>query len=86
MDKKNKQDRAIRQEFPVIYRKLSTSIEMHINSIIHDEFTAKEICQEIFLKAWQKLDQWKGTGKIQSWIYRIAANLSLNYLRDIRKK
>ena len=70
----------------MIYQKLSKSIEIHINSIIHDEFTAKEICQETFLKAWQKLDQWKGSGKIKSWIYRIATNLSLNYLRDIKNK
>lgn len=36
---------------------------------------------EHFLKAWRNLDDFRGGSKLSTWLYRIAVNESLDYLR-----
>ncbi len=46
-----------------------------------DMEAAKDLAQETFVSAWQNLGGFKGDSKFESWVYRIAANKSLNYLK-----
>jgi RNA polymerase sigma-70 factor (ECF subfamily) len=45
---------------------------------------ANDVLQNVFLKAWSHLDDFHQDSKISTWIYRIAVNESLDFLR--RKK
>ena len=45
----------------------------------------QDIVQEVFLRVWTRAYQWNGRGKVKSWIYRIATNLSLNALRSKKR-
>ena len=47
---------------------------------------AADVTQEVFIKVLEKIDQYKGNSKISTWIIRIAINLSLNHLRDNKKR
>jgi len=40
-----------------------------------------DICQDIFIKVYQNLGQFRGDSKISTWIGKIAYNVCLNYLR-----
>jgi RNA polymerase sigma-70 factor (ECF subfamily) len=42
----------------------------------------EEVCQEVFLKVVQRLNQFHGDSQLQTWIFRIAANAA----RDLRDK
>ena len=42
--------------------------------------TAEDLCQEVFLKAWQALPRFKGRSLIYSWLYRIAVNCSKDFI------
>lgn len=53
---------------------------------LQNEHDAADVTQEVFIKALEKIDQYKGEAKISTWIIRIAINLSLNYLRDNKKR
>lgn len=48
---------------------------------------ADDIAQEVFVKAYTALDNFRGESNIYTWLYRIAVNLSINHLRKqkIRK-
>ena len=48
--------------------------------------TAEDLCQEVFLKAWQALPSFKGGSLIYSWLYRIAVNCCKDYLRKRRRQ
>ena len=48
---------------------------------VRDPETAKDLCQEVFLKAWQALPNFKGHCVFYSWLYQIAVNRSLDFLR-----
>ena len=47
--------------------------------VSHDD--ADDIVQDVFVKVWNSLDQFKGDSQIFTWIYRIAVNESLTFLR-----
>jgi RNA polymerase sigma-70 factor (ECF subfamily) len=42
---------------------------------------AKEICQQVFMKAFEHLSSYDPNRKFFSWIYRVAINESINYLK-----
>ena len=49
---------------------------------IRDRETAKDISQEVFLKAFKALPDFKGGSAFYSWIYRIAINSSIDFQRQ----
>jgi len=42
---------------------------------------AIELCQEVFLKVYSHLDQYDSNYKFSTWIYKIANNLAIDFLR-----
>jgi RNA polymerase sigma-70 factor (ECF subfamily) len=47
---------------------------------------AKDVLQDTFLRAFQKLDQFQGESSFYTWIYRIAVNLALSGHRRQRAR
>lgn len=47
---------------------------------------AKDVVQEVFIRLWQKRQQWQPRGSVRAYIYRIARNLSLNACRERRTR
>ena len=43
---------------------------------------AEDLLQEVFLAAHRKLDTFRGESALGTWLYRLAANLCLDYLRS----
>src|SRR5215510_15411241 len=43
---------------------------------------AEDMLQEIFLSAHRKLDSFRGESALGTWLYRLAVNLCLDYLRS----
>lgn len=72
--------------FSILYEKLPDKLTAHIRMLIHDDNAEEELCQETFLKIWQRIDTWQQKGALQAWIYKIATNLAWNYIRDIKKR
>lgn len=62
--------------------------EMHIGRVYalcvrlcNDRDMAEDLAQESFVLAWRKLDKFRGDSAFGSWLYRIATNTVLSYLR-----
>lgn len=56
------------------------------NSFLHDKTNAEDITQEVFIEVFLSIHKFKGDSKISTWLYRISANKSLNYIRDNKKR
>ena len=48
--------------------------------------TAEDLLQEIFLQAFRKLGSFKGDAAIGTWLYRLAINCCLDFVRSRRAK
>jgi len=42
---------------------------------------AEDIAQDVFIKVWEKIQSFKSESSLKTWIYRIAVNTSLNFIR-----
>ena len=51
-----------------------------------EESLAADATQEVFMKVWQHLSKFRAEAKISTWLYRIAVNTCLNYLRKASVK
>lgn len=51
-----------------------------------DGDAANDLLQETFIKVWQNLDKFRNQSQISTWIYRIAVNTCLSYLRSTKRK
>lgn len=56
------------------------------NRFVHSREDAMDISQEVFIKAYRSVDQFRGQARLSTWLYRIAVNKSLNFLRDKKRK
>ena len=65
---------------PLVY-KYQQKIYNLIYRKVRDRETAEDLCQEVFLKAWQALPNFKGQSVFYSWLYQIAVNCSIDFLR-----
>ncbi len=52
-----------------------------IYDYVGDYEDARDLAQDVFIKAFQKLDQFEGRSKFSTWIYRIAVNQALDFRR-----
>jgi RNA polymerase sigma-70 factor (ECF subfamily) len=48
-------------------------------SVVKDEFTAEEVVQDAFMKAFENLKQFKFQSKFSTWFYRIVVNIAFKY-------
>ena len=55
----------------------------HVYRLVRDVAIAEELSQEVFLRVYRTRD-YQPTAKFRSWLFRIATNLALNWLRDHR--
>ncbi len=46
---------------------------------------AEDLTQESFIRAWQKLDSFRGDSKFSSWLYRLTSNVVIGHLRSNNK-
>jgi RNA polymerase sigma-70 factor (ECF subfamily) len=64
---------------------LVTRYERRLVSVIlrfvHDVELARDLAQETFLKAYQRLDQFDPSRRFGPWLFRIGVNQTLDYLR-----
>jgi RNA polymerase sigma-70 factor (ECF subfamily) len=67
--------------FDAIMRKYQEKIYHLMYQRVRDRETAKDLCQEAFLKAWQALPKFEGRAAFYNWLYRIAVNCSIDFLR-----
>lgn len=69
-------------EFQHIYQKnYAKVISLCLGYVKGNEFLAKDLAQEVFVKVWQNLHNFRQQSTISTWIYRITVNTCLQELR-----
>jgi RNA polymerase sigma-70 factor, ECF subfamily len=55
-------------------------------SLVHNQEDAEDITQEVFFEVYLSINHFKEEASLSTWIYRIAINKSLNFLRKRKIK
>jgi len=71
--------------FDELYEKYARNILNLAYKMTGVEETARDLTQDIFLKVYQNLPEFKGESHIYTWIYRISLNHIINYLKRERR-
>ena len=56
------------------------------NSFLHNKNNAEDITQEVFIEVFLSIHKFNREAKLSTWLYRISANKSLNFIRDNNKR
>lgn len=70
-----------RDAYRVLVERYSQSVFRLTYRITRSEQDAEDLVQEVFLKAYRAIGQFDGRASFPTWIYRIAANASLDVIR-----
>lgn len=73
-------------KFQLIVEKHQLMIFKTCMGFVHHHEDAEDLTQEVFLKAYQSLNLFKGDSAFGTWLYRIAINHSLTFLRKRKTK
>ena len=72
--------------FNLLVRKYQERVYWHIRKMVISHEDADDITQDVFVKIWTKLDGFKEQSALFTWIYRIATNECLNFLKKKRRR
>ena len=61
-------------------------IHNYVARMVHDPIEAEDIAQEAFVKAYRNLPSFRGASTFQTWLYRIASNLTIDSVRRRRRR
>ena len=67
--------------FNTLVLKYQNRIAKLIYRHVNDAESTKDLCQEVFLKAYKALPKFKHKSAFYSWLYRIATNCCIDFLR-----
>ena len=69
-----------RKAFEEIVNAYSRQLYWQIHYLLQNHDDTDDVLQNTFIKAWSAIDSVRGESRLQTWLFRIAINESLNYL------
>ena len=71
----------LEQVFNSIVKQYSERLYWHVRRMVGSHEDTDDLLQEIFLKIWTALPSFRGEAQLYTWVWRIATNETLNFLR-----
>jgi RNA polymerase sigma-70 factor (ECF subfamily) len=56
-----------------------------VNSMLRDEHSARDVCQEIWLTVWKNIGTFRGDAKFSTWVHPIATRRAIDHLRSRKR-
>jgi RNA polymerase sigma-70 factor (ECF subfamily) len=66
-------------------RQFQKPIYYYIRRMVLSHEDADDLTQQVFIKAWKSIDSFRGESKLSTWLYRIAHNESISFLRSSKR-
>ena len=72
--------------FEALYREHAGRVYALCLRLTADKVKARELTQDVFVRAWDALPQFRGDAKLTTWLHRIAVNAMLMQRRSDRRR
>lgn len=69
------------QAFHQLYQSYHRRIYALCWRMLADKDSAEDVCQEVFVQLWQKINNFRGESKFSTWLHSVATNIVLGHLR-----
>jgi len=71
--------------FEQLYHVHAPAVHALARRMLGDEAAAREMVQDVFVRAWERLASFRGDSAFGTWLHRVGVNLILNQLRVVRR-
>lgn len=71
--------------FNLLLKTYQERVYWHVRKMVIDHNDADDLTQDIFVKIWSNLDKFRGDSQLFTWIYRIATNECLTFLKKKKR-
>lgn len=72
--------------FTDIIRKYQERLYWHVRRMVVDHEDANDVLQNMFIKVWNGLENFREDSQLYTWLYRIATNECLTFIEQAKKK
>jgi RNA polymerase sigma-70 factor (ECF subfamily) len=73
--------RGSQDSFRELVRRFERPVYSLVLRMVQDPATAEDLAQEVFVKAFRRLDSYDSRWKFSSWLFKIAHNTTIDHLR-----
>lgn len=68
--------------FNLLVKKYQKQIYWHVRRILIDHDDTNDVVQNTFIKIWRNIENFRNESRLYTWIYRIATNESMTFLKQ----
>ncbi|MCE3283003.1 MAG: sigma-70 family polymerase sigma factor [Chitinophagaceae bacterium] len=72
--------------FTAIIKKYQEKLYWHVRRMVVDHDDANDVLQNVFIKVWNGLQNFREDSQLYTWLYRIATNESLTFLDQQKRR
>ena len=72
--------------FTAIIKKYQEKLYWHVRRMVVDHDDTNDVLQNVFIKVWNGLANFREDARLYTWLYRIATNESLSFLEQKKRK
>src|ERR1044071_6531307 len=72
--------------YTAIIKKYQEKLYWHVRRMVVDHDDANDVLQNVFIKVWKGLENFREDSQLYTWLYRIATNESLTFLDQQKRK
>ena len=72
--------------YTAIVKKYQERLYWHIRRMVVNHEDANDVLQNVFIRVWNGLENFREDAKLYTWLYRIATNECLSFLEQQKKK
>lgn len=74
------------EAFGLLLKKYQQKIYWHIRRMVLNHDDADDLVQEVFIKVWKNLSNFRQDAQLYTWLYRIASNECITFLKKKKAK
>lgn len=74
------------RSFTLILKKYQEKLYWHIRRMVVSHEDTNDVLQNMFIKVWKALDNFREDSQLYTWLYRIATNECLTFLEKEKKR
>jgi RNA polymerase sigma-70 factor (ECF subfamily) len=71
--------------FNLLMQQYQQKLYWHVRRILIDHEDSNDVIQNVFIKVWNNLENFRGDSILYTWLYRIATNEALTFLKNKRR-